>query len=151
MTTASAAFRTDGSAAFSAFSPLLNSLTTDYYEIPTFTIADGSITIAKLASTPFLGYGQSWQNVGGSRAIGSTYSNNTGRPISLAITVQRGGVSTAGWGVSINGGTTINAAFDSNSSGGNTGIGFFIVPDGVTYRVDIISEGAGLAQWFELR
>lgn len=145
------AFRTNASSVFSSFSPLLNSLTSEFYEIPILDTIGGSLPIVKLASTPFLGYGQTWQDMTGSRGIGGVYSNNTGKPISLAITVTRAGVSTAGWGVSINGGTTIFAAYDSNSSGGNTGIGFFIVPIGATYQVNIISEAAGLSQWYELR
>ena len=41
-----------------------------------------------LTSMQSLGYGQTWQNVTGSRSAGVTYYNSTGKPIAVAIQVQ---------------------------------------------------------------
>lgn len=44
-----------------------------------------------LASMSSLGYGQTWQNVTGSRAVNTTYYNTTGKPIVMAIEITNTG------------------------------------------------------------
>lgn len=116
----------------------------------TVAIANGGTgqTTAALAGAALgaIGVGQTWQNLIGSRSVGVTYTNTTGRPISvyaysnagpnLTITLTVGGVvvssySTAGSGVS--------------SQASVTGI----VPDNTTYVVAL--SGVTLAAWSELR
>jgi len=44
-----------------------------------------------LADLSSLGYGQTWQDVGGSRVSGTTYYNTTGKPITVLVRGQNGG------------------------------------------------------------
>ena len=92
-----------------------------------------------------LGYGQTWQDVTASRALATTYTNGTGKPIQVVVTGTA-----SGGGVSIVftvGGVTI-PFFGYSASGGSgyTG-GTVIVPVGATYSC----AGATLNTWLELR
>lgn len=80
-----------------------------------------------------IGYGQTRQNLNGSRSLSTTYYNTTGKPIivevastTATITVTVGGVSTAG------------SPYTST----------FIVPQGASYSV---AATAGLVAWNETR
>jgi len=95
------------------------------------------------ASGGGIGYGQTWQNVTGSRAANTTYTNSTGKPIEVwvSFTVVSGGIIS----YLINGVQMArNAAIDIGDS---IPVGF-IVPNGATYRCDTTST---LFQWSELR
>ena len=83
---------------------------------------------------------QSWQNVTGSRALGTTYTNSTGRPIIVAINTFGAGTTT----ITI-GGVAVQIAYCW--AGHTDGGGWAIVPVGVTYVV----SGASLGNWYELR
>lgn len=80
-----------------------------------------------------LGYGQTWQNVTASRALGTTYYNTTGKPITVSISGSAGGLSTSCNGVTVGG-------------GGSYSICVFQVPPGGSYR-----ENSSIAVWSELR
>lgn len=84
-----------------------------------------------LAALSSYGFGQSWQNVAGSRAVGTTYYNTTGRPIQLSIVM-----STAGPLV-INGVTVMPG----------TAVAYATVPPGASYAM---STGV-FSSWTELR
>lgn len=93
-----------------------------------------------------LGVGQSWQNVVGSRAIGTTYTNSTGRSIQISIAVQLGPNAT---GYLVIGGNQVNRG--SNPFGDrsiNVTQFFAIIPNGVTYAVTGFN---GITFWWELR
>ena len=93
-----------------------------------------------------LGVNQTWQIVTGSRAIGTTYTNSTGKPITVAITYTCNLASTV-QGLTING----TAVFCNGSEIGN-GSGFsLIVPDGATYVTLTNSGTLTLVTWAELR
>lgn len=91
-----------------------------------------------------LGYRQTIQVLTGSRAINTTYTNNTGRTIwvfaSIATAVgtqpeiQIDGVSVG--------------SFSNNGSGANVGGFSIFVPNGSTYRVN---GGASVSRWVEMR
>jgi hypothetical protein len=87
-----------------------------------------------------IGFGQTWQNVTGSRAVNTTYYNTTGRPIMAIITAEVGS--------SINivvGGVTV-----LNTNGGSIRMSYtFIVPSGATYIWN--SASGTLIYWAELR
>jgi hypothetical protein len=85
-----------------------------------------------------LGYGQTWQNLTGSRALSTTYYNTTGKPISVSIVSS----TSAGSTLTING----NAISQATYSGSNPNTAFGIVPPGGTYSVTI-----SIGSWFELR
>lgn len=100
-----------------------------------------------LAAMSSLGYGQSWQFMTGSRAIGTTYYNTTGRPIFVSVRVVFTG--TNGYLSALVGGVdagSSTAAFSATLSSIT-----FIVPPGSSYRVDNNNQPAGTLGWLELR
>jgi hypothetical protein len=96
-----------------------------------------------LAAMSSLGYGQTWQNVIGSRAQGTTYYNTTGRPITAAF---------SGWSTTGIGRGTVNGVnlFDGlgRSTYFNTMPMTLVVPPGGSYS---ISGHDYVATWTELR
>ena len=88
-----------------------------------------------------LGDGQTWQNMTASRSSGVTYTNSTGKPISIIVTCG------------LNGSTiSLTIAGSVRQSMGNTGAGngnvTGIVPNGATYSVTAPST---IDNWSELR
>lgn len=102
-----------------------------------------------LAAMSSLGYGQTWQNVTGSRALATTYYNTTGRPISIAVNAN-GSAS-----LDVLGNTTITVSGLNIVTSSTTNRGTIpnagctaIVPAGATYS----ASGTGaLTSWAELR
>lgn len=99
--------------------------------------------------TNAIGYNQTWQGV--TRVMGTTYTNDTGKPIMLVARADRSGVSTSGIGISFNGGGVIPICYGTNSNGGNTAVGSIIVPVGATYVLSVISESLTSYSIWELR
>jgi len=89
-----------------------------------------------LTAMSSFGYGQTWQDVSGSRASGTTYYNTTGRP----IMVRTQSVTAAGSCQATVGGVT-----DSNITL-NTIV--LIVPAGMSYSITL---AGGVQVWMELR
>ncbi len=92
------------------------------------------------------GAGQSWQDVHASRALGTTYTNNTGRPIQAIVSATSTAASalmtaTIG-GVSIQGPAQGTSGINASMS--------FVVPNNVTYSVSMQAT-ATLSAWAELR
>ncbi len=92
------------------------------------------------------GAGQSWQDVHASRALGTPYTNNTGRPIQVIVSANSASASalmtaTIG-GVSIQGPAQSTAGINASMS--------FVVPNGVAYSVSMVGSTT-LAAWAELR
>jgi hypothetical protein len=106
-------------------------------------VSNGSTWAA--GSAAGIGYGQTWQNVGGSRGVGVTYTNTSGRPIQVLVTL----VNTSGAWFYINGNLVIRQFYDVNTGAGQTGYSFVtaIIPDGNTYLV----ASGNLSTWWELR
>lgn len=105
-----------------------------------------------LAAMSSLGYGQTWQDVTGSRASGVTYYNTTGKSIVVVVA----GISSTTSGVSTNvtvGGVAL-PTMSAYSNGANYTYPYtFIVPAGQSYIVSL-SASAGtynLSKWVELR
>ena len=95
-----------------------------------------------------IGVGQTWQNVTASRAFATTYTNTTGRPITVNVgTVRRPDI-TATMTATV-GGVSFDVDFTS-SGAQNRLIGVFIVPSGATYQVST-DQAFSLQQWMELR
>lgn len=112
-------------------------------------IADLESTKADIAAT--FGIGQTWQDVTASRVLGTTYTNNTGKPIQLQVKAMNNASNGFGtFTITINGVTQIPAA----SSYGN---GYYFatptitIPAGATYAVTLSSLGYSGLLWFELR
>ena len=107
----------------------------------------GGVTITNSAPAAGLGMsGQTWQNVTASRAVGTTYTNSTGYPIFVAITLAGG---SSGVNINING-TTMFFQQVSNAGYSNTSISF-IVPNGATYALAQNGGSTSLSYWSELR
>jgi hypothetical protein len=92
-----------------------------------------------------LGYGQTQQDVTGSRVLGTTYYNTTGRPIHVQIRGVSPAGSTGGVGLTING---VAMPFSSQISSNPTYTGG-IVPPGGSYSAT--AGGGSLGSWVELR
>lgn len=106
--------------------------------------SDGSIV------GPFLGSGQTWQNVLGSRALNTTYTNSTNKPIQVAVTMTSGAVVDTyatlnffvnGVQVAANAGTSRGAIVAAST--------MIVVPPGSTYSA--MSVAGTLSGWMELR
>jgi len=90
-----------------------------------------------LSAMSSLGYGQTWQNVTGSRAVSTTYYNTTGKPIAVKIISGTNVGSITVNGTNINGGVAANVVSDT-----------FLVPPGQSYAVGTLTGGFN---WYELR
>ena len=110
----------------------LNNTLTSVSTSQALTAAQG-----KALNDKMLGVGQTWQDVKGSRSVGVTYTNNTGRPIQVMINLNFGQS-----GFIVLGGIELPMADGDGYSFFN-----FIVPDGSTYRIN----GGSITSWVELR
>lgn len=118
----------------------------------TFTTATGWGSLAlvqgqggeALSAMSSLGYGQTWQAVTGSRALGTTYYNTTGKPISIHVNCTMGDavnnvqLTIAGLTLTGNVGNNTNRAYNTA-----------IVPSGASYSAT--ATNATLSAWNELR
>ena len=97
-----------------------------------------------------IGVGQTWQSVTGSRALGTTYTNSTGRPIMVSMTVARTSdganatLSVGGVAACVAGGGSVQSGFTLHSNFSA------IIPDSTTYVVTT-SGSVSLTSWAELR
>jgi hypothetical protein len=94
-----------------------------------------------------IGIGQTWQDVTGSRALGTTYTNSTGKPIMVAVSLQVNGA--FNFSSATVGGVTVAQFGSSDSQNTDRNTVSFIVPNSTTYS--ITGSGAGLLTWAELR
>lgn len=101
-----------------------------------------SSTMLETAVQP-IGVGQTWQTV--TRTTGTTYTNSTGRPIVVNLSVGSGAGAYGGILVSINGGTAFVIAQSANNSGANYGNGSLVVPAGSTYAFSVSGNSSILA------
>jgi len=104
-----------------------------------------------LTSLQSIGFGQTYQNLTGSRSVGTTYYNTAGKPILIEF---RGANSTtaAGTANAFVGGVQVAGGWMMNNSGVSGGGVAFIVPPGQSYSVTATwSTGTPSYTWFELR
>ena len=101
------------------------------------------ITPLKLKSVSF-GVGQIWQDVTSSRNLESTYSNGTGKPIQVAITIA--GQNNFSPSVLFVNGLEIVRVSNSTQYGQDKNI-CIVIPSGSTYRL----SGSAFSRWSELR
>lgn len=95
-----------------------------------------------------LGEGQTWQDVKGARALNTIYTNSTGRPISVSVTLYDNGA--YGSTMYVNG--VLIGWWDQPTSIAYTQT--FVVPAGATYMVSGNAGAAGgntIHYWSELR
>jgi hypothetical protein len=104
---------------------------------------DTELATAAWAASGMIGAGQTWQDVTGSRALATTYTNTTGRPIMVVLQI------TATSGVTVNflvGGAVVSS-FANNGSGGTVFTHSVIIPAGGTYS----ASNGNISVWRELR
>lgn len=118
--------------------PTLNNTLTSTSTTQALTAAQG-----RALNMQMLGVGQTWRNVTGSRQFGVTYTNNTGKPIQVAITSGGGSSSFRAY---INGIEIIRNYSNYNTAFPQHGI-TLIIPSGSTYSF----TGGQLQIWAELR
>ena len=108
-------------------------------EVQTGTDTSRAVTSAGVASVT-LGMGQTWQDVTGSRATATTYTNSTGRPIQVLVSQELAGnkIDFHVNGLKIGTIESVSSSVPSIS---------FIVPNGNTYQ----AIGDPFSRWSELR
>jgi hypothetical protein len=111
----------------------------------TLTLPTTTGTLA--LTSEVIGVSQTWQDVTASRAIGTTYTNSTGKPIYIAV---------AGTGSAINVRANITTGGVTIVGNGAAGSGFYvnnaaIIPTGSTYSVSTPTGTLTLQSWTELR
>ena len=96
-----------------------------------------------------IGVGQTWQDVTASRAYGTTYTNSTGRPITVVISFGYNGSAAVLGQLTVSG---VAIQFGQiNSAYINVDSGTAIVPSGATYVFTATSGSLGISKWLELR
>lgn len=100
-----------------------------------------------------MGYGQTWTDEGPFRFLGTTYKNNTNKPIQVAVSGIIWNAGVVGiWIVYINGNAFIDSRAMNNTNGQSSANLFFIVPPGSTYQiVDSGTIAMPPVYWYELR
>ena len=114
------------------------------------TITFSDTTVQNSSSNSYtIGVGQTWQVVTGSRALSTTYTNSTGRPITMMLYGSRSTASTTTFSISLNGGASFVFCAGANSGGGSADVSTLVIPAGTTYNVT--SSDAAILGWYELR
>lgn len=109
----------------------------------TMTGVDGAraVTPSSLHASVIGGLGQVWVNMTASRAVNTTYTNTSGRPIQVAIRVAS--AASQLWTLTIGG-----EPVSSYSASGINGTFFAVIPPNATY---VLAGGVTINSWCELR
>lgn len=110
-------------------------------QVQTNVIEQGDLQLA--ASS--IGVGQTWQDMTASRALATTYTNSTGKPIQ--ISVELACTTTTTHVILINGVTIASHAVAPAGVAGQ--IYVYIIPSGSTYQAQ--NTASGITRWWELR
>ena len=143
----------NGSAASLTSFPTLNQNTTGNATTATTAttanaVAAGAVGVAGLATAAIpIGASQTWSAP--SRALDTTYTNSTGRPIQVLISLNNSSSSTFFY-FYID--SLIASAQGRNGSLNNSASISAIIPNGSTYKVDTVVGGSGftISTWVEL-
>ncbi|MGP5893651.1 hypothetical protein ACTXY8_22695 [Pseudomonas aeruginosa] len=109
------------------------------------SIWDGGNLNSHITKLKALGYNQTWQNVTANRALATTYTNTTGRPIQVFVDLADNGI------VGVVKFNIDGISWDSaDIGGGNSYLALwsFVIPAGGRYS---LSGGASIRIWLELR
>jgi len=116
----------------------------------TVTIPAATGTVA--LTSDVIGVGQTWQNVGSSRALGTTYTNSTGKPIQLSVTINHPAGANSEISISVN--SVVIGGLADTYGGNSPALKMalqHIIPAGATYAISIVLGSPTIASWFELR
>lgn len=110
--------------------------------------SSGNVAVTgTVTGTNLFGQSQTWTNVTGSRATGTTYTNSTGRPIMVVVTPVASGSLIGTFNIS---GSAVGFVQFTPSGGGGGSPFFYIIPNGVTYSVTN-NANFNINYWWELR
>lgn len=102
------------------------------------------VTVGSLGGDPSIGWGQTWQDVTGSRAVATSYQNTTSRPIMVSIEAS---TSVEGpFEVSVDNSTWVRIGFIDVVFGAPIN-GAWIIPPLHYYR----QSAGSFSRWVELR
>jgi len=117
--------------------------------------SNGTAWVSQVNSGSGLGVGQTWTNVSSSRSIGvsgaagTTYTNNTGKPIYLSVYPQLFNGSTY---IDLYvGGVLVARSTQTQSTANQYAFVTAIVPDGSSYYASTNSTSVTITNWYELR
>lgn len=122
---------------------------------PTLTLPTTSGTVA--LTSDVIGVGQTWQDatlLPGGRAIGGTYTNNTGKPIMVSVSCSSTVASGGAFNFLINGVVMAHSGAVQNASISVQSNITIIVPNGNTYGITRYISGTAniaISYWWELR
>lgn len=117
------------------------------------TTITGTVQVWESAANQGIGVGQTWTDVTGSRALSTTYTNSTGKPIEISV----GGYSNGAGGgyiyCTFNGSVTVPFGSWYSAGGSYPFLGTVIVPVSATYLVAFaVTAGSPTYNfWYELR
>ena len=112
---------------------------------PTTIQGQGGQALAAMSS---LGYGQTYQDVTGSRALATTYTNTTGKPF-LVFIISTNGADYGYTQLAVNGIPVVQGA--TRTAGYLCAPVIGIIPPGATYAVTGVNGTATITKWFEVR
>lgn len=102
---------------------------------------------AALDAKSGFGVGQTWQNMAGSRSLGTTYTNSTGKPIIINV----GASSSVGALMTIVIGSVSFNSTGQSAAGYNISTGNVLIPAGSTYSVNVNAGTPTGLSWMEYR
>jgi hypothetical protein len=94
-----------------------------------------------------LGYGQTWQDVSGSRALSTTYYNTTGKPIIVHFRLATTTAASCTTQITIAGSILSGDTITTSGAGLHLNV---VVPPNASYAITISGSGT-INQWYELR
>jgi hypothetical protein len=103
-----------------------------------------------------LGVGQTWTDLTASRALDTTYTNSTGRPISIVVTANGYNGGSRSWVFLTVNGTNYGQIYTNDyysASNLTPGVVMIngIIPAGATYKITSGGSASTLLQWSEMR
>ena len=110
---------------------------------PSLVQGQGGEAFAAMQS---IGFGQTWQNVTGSRSASTTYYNTTSRPI--VVSIAAASTANSNYALTVNGVTAFSTGQNNTST--LTGVSA-IVPPGGSYSFAISAGTPTINNWSELR
>lgn len=104
-----------------------------------------------VVAAQLLGLGQTWQQVLGSRALNTTYTNSTGKPIQIYVVAGAASALNTVLVASVGGVSGMAGSYASGATGFCV-LNGLIVPAGATYSVAPLNGTvSALTNWLELR
>jgi len=111
-------------------------------------VQDGTIVQADLDTAILpIGVAQTWQDVTASRAVGVSYTNSTGRPITVSIIVSCSAINLLA-ALASDGITRSRYQAFANGATGSVDL---IIPNGSTYTLTQSGPTISIVSWMELR